>query len=89
MEFTIKSTIDRAGRVVIPKAIRAEAGLMPGMRLEIGCRDGRVTIEPAAEEVELVTRGRVRVAVSKPGAEHLANETVRRVQRDLRQERKG
>ncbi|MBW2277174.1 MAG: AbrB/MazE/SpoVT family DNA-binding domain-containing protein [Deltaproteobacteria bacterium] len=85
---TIQITIDRAGRVVIPKTIRQEAGLAPGMPLEIRCRDGRVTIEPAAEEVELVTKGRVRVAVSKTGAKPLSSETVRRVQRDLR-EHKG
>lgn len=83
------TTIDRAGRVVIPKPIRQEAGLAPGVPLEIGCRDGRVTIEPAAEEVEIVTRGRVRVAVSKQGAEPLTKETVRRVQRGLRQRSKS
>jgi AbrB family looped-hinge helix DNA binding protein len=88
MNRAIIITIDRAGRVVIPKAIRQEAGLAPGMPLEIGCRDGRVTIEPAAEQVELVTRGRVRVAVKKTGAEPLTNETVRRTRRKIR-EHKG
>ena len=42
----MKSTIDRAGRVVIPKAIREAAGLKPGSALTIAYRDGQVVIEP-------------------------------------------
>jgi AbrB family looped-hinge helix DNA binding protein len=42
----MKSIIDRAGRVVIPKAIREAAGLKPGSALTIAYRDGQVVIEP-------------------------------------------
>jgi AbrB family looped-hinge helix DNA binding protein len=31
----MKTTIDRAGRIVIPAAIRAQAGLTPGTQIEI------------------------------------------------------
>jgi AbrB family looped-hinge helix DNA binding protein len=39
--------MDKAGRLVLPKAIREEAGIEPGIPLRIAVRDGRVEIEPA------------------------------------------
>ena len=52
----MKTTIDGAGRVVIPKAVREEAGLLPGTELEIELRDGRIEIEPAAVPMRVVER---------------------------------
>lgn len=46
--------MDSAGRIVLPKAIREKAGLEPGQPLEIRCEQGRVEIEPAYLEVEIV-----------------------------------
>ena len=40
----MKSTIDKAGRVVIPAAIRSRAGLEPGTELDIRYEDGEVRI---------------------------------------------
>lgn len=57
------ATIDRAGRLVIPKEIRDRAGLAAGIPLEIVYRDGHVEIEPAPLEVRIERRGRVSVAV--------------------------
>lgn len=63
----MKTTMDGAGRLVLPKAIRREARIEPGAELEIRVRDGRIEIEPAPLEVRLVKRGRLTVAVpSKP-----------------------
>ena len=42
----MKATIDAAGRLVIPKRIRREAGLESGAELEIRFEDGRIEIEP-------------------------------------------
>jgi AbrB family looped-hinge helix DNA binding protein len=75
--------IDSAGRLVVPKAIRDEAELQPGMPLTIRCRDGRIEIEPAAQQVTRVKRGRVAVAVAA-NAPSLSAETVRRTQQRLR-----
>ena len=36
----MKCTIDRSGRLVIPKAIRELAGYTPGVELSIEYRDG-------------------------------------------------
>jgi AbrB family looped-hinge helix DNA binding protein len=55
-------TIDTAGRVVIPKSIREEAGIRPGMPLSVVCRDGRIEIEPQLEDVRVVDRGGIFVA---------------------------
>ena len=53
----MKTTIDSAGRVVIPKAVRDDAGLEPGTELEIEFRDGRIEIEPATVSMRVVGRG--------------------------------
>ncbi len=53
----MRTTIDRAGRVVIPKAVRDDAGLEPGTELEIEFRDGRIEIEPATVPMRVAGRG--------------------------------
>ena len=58
----MESTIDRAGRVVIPKSIRDAAGLKPGAPLKIEYRDGKVEIEPKPAKVRLVRKAGLLVA---------------------------
>ena len=53
----MRTTIDGAGRVVIPKALRDEAGFTAGTEVEIVLRDGRIEIEPATLPMRLVKRG--------------------------------
>jgi AbrB family looped-hinge helix DNA binding protein len=72
----MKTTIDRAGRLVVPKRIREEAGLSPGSELTIRVADGRIEIEPAPLEVRLVKRGRLTVAVPRKRLPPLTNEAV-------------
>jgi AbrB family looped-hinge helix DNA binding protein len=52
----MRTTIDGAGRLVIPKAIREAAGLRPGTELEISERDGRIQLEAASRPMRLVQR---------------------------------
>ncbi len=52
----MRTTIDSAGRVVIPKAVRDDARLEPGTELEIEFRDGRIEIEPVSAPMRLVER---------------------------------
>jgi AbrB family looped-hinge helix DNA binding protein len=83
----MKTTIDNAGRLVIPKEVRREAGLRPGMRLEVRWRDGRIEIEPEPLVVQLVRKGRLTVAVPSGGVPPLRSETVEYTRRKLRRER--
>ena len=58
----MRSTIDKAGRVVIPAAVRERAGLTPGTALEITVDDTGVRIERVAPGPRLVKVGRRLVA---------------------------
>ena len=83
------TTIDAAGRLVIPKEVRREAGLQPGMPLQVRWRDGRIEIEPAPLAVELQRRGHLTVAVPRAAVAPLRGEDVEHVRRRLRRERGG
>ncbi len=83
----MNTTIDAAGRIVIPKEVRRQAGLAPGMTVEVCCRDGRVEIEPAPLKVKLVQRGHLLVAVAEEPVEPLTTEIVERTREELRRER--
>jgi AbrB family looped-hinge helix DNA binding protein len=63
MSDTIIVTMDRAGRLVVPKAIRERSGFEPGTPLVIRYRDGRIEIEPPPRDVRIRRRGKVLVAV--------------------------
>jgi AbrB family looped-hinge helix DNA binding protein len=52
----MRTTIDAAGRVVIPKALRDEAGLGAGAEVEVELRDGRIEIEPATVPMRVVEK---------------------------------
>ena len=58
----MRSTIDRAGRVVIPASIRERAGLTPGSELEITEDELGVRIQRVAPGPKLVKVGRRLVA---------------------------
>ncbi len=83
MFYTMKTTIDAAGRLVIPKELRREAGLQPGSQLEIRWREGLIEIEPAPLPVKLKKRGRFLVAMPDQPIEPLTSETVERTRRQL------
>ena len=63
---SMTTTIDNAGRILIPKALRDQAGLSPGTEIEIQLRNGHLEIEPVAT-ITVEKRGRFFVAVAPPG----------------------
>lgn len=73
----MKATIDTAGRIVVPKALRQALGLKPGQPLEIRAGDGRLEIEIAATPVTLKKRGKGLVAVPDQRLPALTAEQVR------------
>jgi AbrB family looped-hinge helix DNA binding protein len=83
----MRTTIDKAGRLVIPKELRQEGGLKPGTELEIRWRHGVMEIEPAAIPVKLKKRGRFLVAVPDHPVEPLTSESVERTRRQIHRNR--
>ncbi len=81
----MRSTIDKAGRVVVPKAMRDELGLTGGTEIEIGLVDGKIEIEAAPGDIRLErgTDGRL-VAVSDRVLPVLTAERVREVLEQIR-----
>ena len=86
---TMKTTIDHAGRLVIPKDIRRESGIKPGMPLEVRWEKGAIAITPAPLEVKLERKGRLLVAVPAKDTSRLSAGTVKRTRKSLREERSG
>ena len=58
----MRTTIDKAGRLVIPAPIRERAGLDPGTVIEISLDDTGVRLERVAEGPRLVRVGKRLVA---------------------------
>jgi AbrB family looped-hinge helix DNA binding protein len=58
----MRTTIDKAGRVVIPAAIRERAGLTPGAELEVSADEFGIRLERVANGPRLVKVGRRTVA---------------------------
>lgn len=73
----MKTALDAAGRLVIPKALRQALGLKPGQELEIRAGDGRLEIEIAATPMRLKKRGKGMVAVPEAKLPELTAAEVR------------
>lgn len=78
------TTIDSAGRIVVPKALRDELGLSAGTPVEITAKDGKLEIEPAATKMRLVKRGKGLVATTDEPLPELTADDVSSVIRSLR-----
>lgn len=76
------TTMDAAGRLVIPREIRREASLEPGVPLEVRWRDGVIEIEPQPLAVTLERRGRLLVARPRTKVGALRAATVERTRYD-------
>ncbi len=81
----MKTIIDAAGRIAVPKVLREALGLKPGQPLEIRAGDGRLEIEIAPTPMQLEHRGKgvvaVPVATLPPLTCEQVRETLERVRR--------
>jgi len=81
----MKTSIDSAGRIVVPKPLRLALGLQPGQLLDIRAGDGRLEIEIAPTPMQLKKRGKGMVAVPDvevpPLTADLVRETLERIRR--------
>ena len=83
----MRTTIDSAGRVVIPKEIRKAAGLEGGAEIEIEERNGAIEIKPVYANVKIVQHGKVWVAEFEDDVPPLTLEQVNAVRDELRNRR--
>ncbi len=81
------TTIDKAGRLVIPRQLREQAGLKPGTELTLQYREGRIEIEPVRQQVEVARRGSRLVLANPSGGPPLTNERVNQILEETREER--
>ena len=82
------TTMDSAGRLVIPREIRREAGLEPDTPLDVRWRDGVIEIEPQPLAVKLEKRGHLIVALPRGKANTpLTGGSVERTRRAVRRAR--
>lgn len=81
----MRTTIDDAGRLVIPKHLRERLNLVDGGTVEVTEREGRIEITPATTPMRLKGRGRSKAA--HPDApvpqltEHLVRDTLEQTRR--------
>jgi AbrB family looped-hinge helix DNA binding protein len=73
----MRTTIDSAGRVVIPKALRDEAKLEAGAELDVELRDGRIEIAPAGVAMRLAGHGSEAVVEAEGEVPTLTADDVR------------
>ena len=73
----MRTTIDAAGRVVVPKRLRDELGFKPGQVLDLEVRDGRLEVQVAPVEMRLERRRHGLVAVPEQELPTLTAEEVR------------
>jgi AbrB family looped-hinge helix DNA binding protein len=74
--YSMKTTIDVAGRVVVPKKIRDAVQLEAGSELEIRVENGVIQMEPVAAPVQFKKRGGFVVATRPGQAPTLTHEVV-------------
>lgn len=75
----MKASIDRLGRVVVPKPIRDRMGLRGGEALDVEERDGVIELRPAPAEVRIVEMPEGPVAQHVEPVPPLTDERVRDV----------
>lgn len=75
----METTIDKAGRLVIPKALRERLGLGAGARVDITEADGALLLRPTGPQTRVIHRRGRPVLKADEQVEPLTTEAVRRI----------
>jgi len=78
--MTATLTLDKAGRLVLPKPIRDKLHLREGSKLRLDLMGDKLEISHAVPEVKIVKRGKRRVVVGWEGFD--AAKAVREMRED-------
>jgi AbrB family looped-hinge helix DNA binding protein len=73
----MRTTIDRAGRIVVPKALRDELAFTPRVELELTAVGGHLEIETVPRPMRLERRDGRLVAVTDGDLPPLSQEDIR------------
>lgn len=74
---TMETTIDKAGRVVVPKLLREALGLTAGTRLEVAEVEGQLILRPIGPQTRVVSSDGRPVLVADGTVEPLTSDQVR------------
>lgn len=80
----MQTTIDSAGRIVVPKPLRDELGLVGGERLEIRAHDGTLEVDVIPVPMHLEEQGGVPFAVPSEPLPVLTAQQVREILQRVR-----
>jgi AbrB family looped-hinge helix DNA binding protein len=83
----MKTTMDSAGRLVIPKEIRVKANITPDTPLNVEWNDGRIEIEPLPTSVRFVRKRGLLVAEPEHDLPTLRREMVEDTRIRIRRDR--
>ncbi|MBI2767107.1 MAG: AbrB/MazE/SpoVT family DNA-binding domain-containing protein [Chloroflexi bacterium] len=83
----MKTTIDSAGRIVIPKKLRDEAGFQAGMELDVRYCHGLIEVEATEVPYRIEDRDGWLVIVAPEGTPKVTNEELEAAITSLRERR--
>jgi AbrB family looped-hinge helix DNA binding protein len=83
VNMTAKLTVDRLGRIVLPKPLRDKLQLTPGDQLELESLDDRITLRPVRGTAQLRKKRGVWVFhCGEPLAASTVQDTIEQVRRE-------
>jgi AbrB family looped-hinge helix DNA binding protein len=83
----MRTTIDSAGRIIVPKKLREAAQLQPGSELEVSLENGVIQLEPVAMPVKFKKKGHLLVATRPASTGTLTEDMVEATRDSIRGER--
>ena len=87
--MTTNLTLDKAGRIVIPKPLRDELHLGPGDTLQLEAEGEQIILRPARGTMPLQKRGIWVYRTGQPLPASVTDDTLRRIREERDQQNLG